>query len=469
VINSSVQFHQFDPIDYVVFAKTLIEHGEYISLHRLPGYPMLLGMFFWVFGYHLSTVAVLQAIMFDIAVLTLALSLQPWLHPLLGAIAVFVAILSPIQVIHSVWTMSESTFATFAVFSIAALFNHLSTRGFTGKVWLIIYAISATFAFLIRPNGVVLFAALLPICLPRLLNLLYRSIGWRDKIKLFFYTVPYFMTVIVLLAAVLTWSARNYVYYNYFQLSILTGHVPLQKLLFPAIFDARGLLNLYCPIEKGCPNDLHRSLYNSFIINRYQYPHWDMTFFSMRPTIDQILPPVPGPTRQFQISQVLQAVGRKAQDLIPWQARTIGILRAGWAAFGWRNLKGAFNMTPADRATYRQRKELLHSTVSDKFVYDERGESRLVSLYTKIVSGYSWYMPLWLLALISGVLIVWRGQPALACPLFVFITNGLFYVYFLQTAEVRYIQILDTLLVFQCALGLTLLYSHNSRIRGRTL
>ncbi|GIK40749.1 MAG: hypothetical protein BroJett011_45820 [Chloroflexota bacterium] len=116
-------------------------------------------------------------------------------------------------------------------------------------------------------------------------------------------------------------------------------------------------------------------------------------------------------------------------------------------------------INPIDQTTYQQRQELLHKTVGDKFVYDERGESRLISFYNRIASGYPWYLPLWLLALISGMVILWRGQPILACPLFVFVTNGIFYVYLLRTAETRYIQVFDTFLIFQCALGLSLLWN----------
>lgn len=464
VINSPVQFNQYDPIDYIRHANTLLEHGEYTSISRLPGYPVLLAICFWLWGGHLSTVAVLQTIMFDIAVLALALSLQHWLHPILRAIAILVAILSPVQVGYSAYILSESTFASFAIFSIAALFYHLSSRDFPAKVWLLVYAILATFAFLIRQNGVVLFAALLPIYIPKLWNLLWQPVSRQAKIKsVFLATTPYLMAGMVLVAVVFGWSTRNYFYYNYFQLSILTGHVPMQKLLFPGILDARGLLNIDCPIETGCSNDFGHSLYNYFIITRYQHPDWDVTFGSMRPAIDQILSSVSlTPTKQFQISQVMQAVGQNAEGLTPWPARIIGVLRAVWAAFGWRNLQGFFPIGSLDPVIYQQRQEVLHSTVGDKFVYDKRGESRLVSFYTKIASGYRWYLPLWLLALISGMVILWRSQPILACPLFVFMANGIFYVYLLRTAETRYIQVFDTFLIFQCVLGLSLLWNSKS-------
>jgi hypothetical protein len=473
VVNSPVQFDQYDAIDYIRHANTLVEHREYTSLNRLPGYPVLLAIFFWVCGYHLSTVALLQAIMFDGAVFALAYSLRSRLHPLTGAFAIFVAILSPVQVINSAWIMSESSFATFAVFSIAALFNHLSSQGFKSKVWLFIYAVSVTVAFLIRPNGVVLFAALIPVCVPSVWNSLWQADGWRDKIKSAFCdAVPYLAAVMVLVTVVLGWLVRSYFYYDHFMLSTLSGHVRVQRLLFSGIFDARGLLNRDCPVEKRCTPDLWpiAPLYKDFIIGRLQHPDWDMTFGSMRPSIDRMLSTGSlTPNKQFQISKVLEEVGEITGDLIPWQARTIGTLRAVWAGFGWRSLQGSFSISSLDSTTYQRRRALLDSEVGGKFVYDERGGSRLVSLYSNIVSGYRWYMPLWLAAVLSGLVMIWRGQPLLACPLFVFIANGIFYICLLRTAELRYIQVFDTFLIFQCALGLSVLCNFRPFMKRREL
>lgn len=458
VVNSAVIFYDYDEVGYMNDARTLVEDGMYVSAHRLPGYLLLLAMFFKLFGYHLSTVALLQAAMFDGAVLALAWSLRRWLQPVVGAIGILVAILSPLQVQFSMRIMSESAFATFAMFSLAALFAHIGSQGLRSKVWLMLYAILATFAFLIRQNGIVLFAALIPVCLPNVLELFWRPTTLLSKIRsIVRYSIPYFLAVMVLAGVIIGWSARNYLNYGYFQLSMLPGHVPLQRLLFAGILEARGLLDIDCPPNQSCSIVFGHPLYDDFIITRYQHAGWDLTF-PMRSTILQILSESSSqPVNDFQISHALKEIGDHAADLSPWPARAIGLLRVGWAAFGRRNMQGGFRIYPIDQATLEQRREILRSRVSSKLIYDERGESLLVSLYSSIAQGYRWHFPLWMLALLSGLTMLWRRQPILTCPLLVFMANGILYIYLLRAAEFRYIQILDTFLVFQCALGLSLL------------
>ena len=460
VVTAPAQFGPHDPLNYLTTAQDIVESGIYENSIRLPGYPLLLAMIFRIFGYHLSTVALLQAVMFDGAVMVLALSLRRWLHPLLAVLAIPIAILSPAQVEQSRWMMSDSAFATFAVLSFAALFGHIGSQGRRSNVWLMLYAVLATAAFMFRPNGVVLFAALIPVCVPTVWRSLWRPANvWSRARSIIRYCIPYFLAVLVLAGAILGWSARNYRRYGHFQLSVMESHVALQSVLFPGLLDMRSLLNTNCPPNQAYCALLGPHLYDDFVTIGYEHPELDTTWL-IPPTMVKVLAESGWPAvDQFQLGELLKEIGYRAQSMTQWQASLMGALRTTWGMFNWHSNRNEFALSPLDRATLEQRRELLRTSVSSKMIYDDRSESWFTSRYTLFAQNYSWYLPLWIIALMSGLTILWRRQLALAFPLLVYVVNiVLVNIVMFRFVYGRYPLSLDTLLVFQCALGLSVLF-----------
>jgi Dolichyl-phosphate-mannose-protein mannosyltransferase len=407
---------------YLAKANALAQHnttdlgGNEFELDRLPGYPFILATIFRTLGNHLTTVALIQTILFSLAVLAFAYSLRNWIHPALAAIAIFVAILSPPQIWAARAILTESTFATFSLLALAAFFCHISATPARSKLWLAIYGLLVTIAIFIRPNGIALFASSLPACLMLLRRGTFRTLA------------PYAVSLAIAVVCLFAWSYRNLIRYGYFTPSDMTGVTLICGQIAAGSFDVDSLAGspLYEPYLQNKFSDHY--LYPGFNLRHEQF----IQHIGNSSKVDRSIFPA--------LDRSLLKLAARSKRLSPWQLNCVALLRSAWWAVAW-----------PDVPTYSGG----HVRV-DYFSPQETIAALFSQFYFDV-----WYELLSALAFLSAVFILWRGHAILAAPIFIFLANILLNVFLLNVVS-RYIQIMDGLLYFQVALGITLFLNRNA-------
>jgi hypothetical protein len=190
----------------------------------------------------------------------------------------------------------------------------------------------------------------------------------------------------------------------------------------------------------------------------------------------------PDRTTLSRLDRSQREIAAESKQISPWQLRVMGLLRSSWWAVSWPDvtdytLEGirldyadfANNSATVAGGHYYGMEELRTKVLpqfSTKFVYDDRRPNWVYSAYEPFARLYynGWYTALSVLALWGALYCVWRRQLELALPIYVFIANILINVYLLNVFS-RYIHILDVLLVFQCALGVSLFLKQRRNAR----
>jgi len=152
-----------DSDDYLLHALNLADHFRYsisgrdafFETVRTPGYALLLAGIFLAFGKHLSTVILVQSILFMAAVSCVALALRRWASTaLLGALVAIAAIMPP-DIEMSRGIQSDGPAATFALFSVAAFIEAGCREEKSRRTMMWLGAATAAFAVMVRPTAIV--------------------------------------------------------------------------------------------------------------------------------------------------------------------------------------------------------------------------------------------------------------------------------------------------------------------------
>ena len=465
--------------------------GEYqFELIRMPGYPFLLAVFLRLSNYDLTIVTILQGIFLCISVLLLALSLRRWLHPAVSAICVATAILSPVQIWGSKLIMSESAFATFATLSLAAFFEHIGEKRIAPKMqWLIAFAILGTSAVFIRPNGVVLFVPLILIVLPQMACALLEKTTILNKGKtLFSIGLPYSLTIIILIVAILGWSVRNYYSRDYFAPTEMTGVTLVEGLLGSGFFAPRSFLASNYPAEFKMPIleaqeifgiDSGQLLYRQYLRDKYRkeylYQGWNL-----RETVFKALTENREPSNKTisLLDYTLKELARESNLLLPWQSHLAALLRVGWWAIAWppeilfdrHKFRYDYKKTAFKRMVPENRTKNFPPFYSQPFnsqpFFKVGAKNLFMTFYFNLATWYyEGYFILLVLAFVSSVYLFWYRRSVVVAPFVVFVVN-IFLNMCLLGVRSRYIHILDIFLVFQVGIGFNLFMS---RLRSQRL
>ena len=165
-----------DTTDYLALGHNLLHYGVYgqgtpddlaPTLFRLPGYPIILGLFEWVFARIWPTtwqtaLLITQAITDILSGLLLASLARRYLSPRAGEIALALAMLCPFTAAFAGIALTES-FSVFAltlgIYAISRVLAENETS--RTRIWFLLLAGAASaFAMLLRPDGVLQFIAL---------------------------------------------------------------------------------------------------------------------------------------------------------------------------------------------------------------------------------------------------------------------------------------------------------------------
>lgn len=165
-----------DALIYGGLAKNLLLHGEYAlngagteiypTLIRLPGYPFFLAGCFRIFGLeNYASAAWVQIALELLGCVLLAGAARRLCGPRAAMITLWLAALCPFTAIYAAQPLTEAT----TLFSIAlALWAAAAFRESTGWKPALLFTFAATWAALLRPDGVLLGLALAPALLPAL-------------------------------------------------------------------------------------------------------------------------------------------------------------------------------------------------------------------------------------------------------------------------------------------------------------
>jgi hypothetical protein len=446
-----------DTDSYLIKAVALAERGTYdtgaveYELNRLPGYALFLAGIFKVAGYHLSLVPFVQGLMFCGSALALAFALRRWVPAPLLAAGLVLAILSPFQIWSARSIMSESTFSTFANLALACLCEHLNADSRRKALWLLLFGALATEAIFIRPNGITVFAALVPTVLPRMLDLLRSAPTWNARIRESCRMLwPYGLAAAMPALALLAWSARNYQSRHYFGATDMGGVSLNCGLLGSGTFDCRGLVGT--PYYDGYQRGRYESdyWYHGWHLRHAIFVH--LTDNGIRAT-EATIP---------QLDQELRAIARRSWSATPWPLRLAAWARllawavqlpqrATFAREGIRFDYGQFlNGPPEHIQQYTQGLRGYHPA----FVADERRPSLLAHLVTVLAGHYFVVLAGFLLMSVLGcAYLAAQGHQALTGFGFVFAANVLLNVLLLNVFS-RYLHVFDSLVVFQSVLAL---------------
>jgi hypothetical protein len=161
-----------DTTDYLTLGHNLLHYGVYgqgtpgdlaPTLFRLPGYPIILGLFESAFASRWQTVLLITQATTDIlSGLLLAGFARRYLNPRAGEIALALAMLCPFTAAFAGIALTES-FSVFAlalgIYAISRVLAENETS--RTRIWFLLLAGAASaFAMLLRPDGVLQFIAL---------------------------------------------------------------------------------------------------------------------------------------------------------------------------------------------------------------------------------------------------------------------------------------------------------------------
>lgn len=463
VAHSMPDYWPADSTSYAMKAVSLVTEFSYdtgtheYELNRMPGYPAFMALVFFLFGWNLQAVTVVQGVLFSLAVLALALSLRRLVPGYLIGLVSAAALISPPAIWASRQIATESLFASVWLLSLAA-FLYLWQR--SGKARLhgwILFGLGATAAVAIRPNGILLFS--LPGFL--VIGTLWWACSFRGRdfwrMPLFWKTcghvaIPAGMTLLFLVF----WSWRNYESRGYPKPTDLTEVVWANAPFFAGLFDLRA--------ARDEPETVW--FVNERLNSGYWFHGWSLRKYRFRELTDQY--------RKIEDSSILElerelaAFNARSDALIPLRARLAGYARvASWGLFFPRI--GAHTTDPLNQdyrvlVTFPQenraqqvRNNLKWATrhVEQTIRLEEAHSNPWIHLYNRtLVPLYPWlYRALFLAAVFGLVLAILERKYLAALLLTPYLLNIFLNIYFLYIIG-RYVQVLDASLWLAALAGL---------------
>jgi len=461
VSNSAVQINWADPMSYLQLATG----GGWFNESRQPGYPLFLGLALWISNHSLNGVILLQAGLLALSTLLCIWILRRWLHPLAAALFILLCLISPAQITYARWIMRESLFASVILLGITALIAHFTTRKPFSEIWLVIYSITCGVAFLIRENGILLPAAILPFLVAEIIKRFISPVKIRERLwSICLLLAHYSIPVLVVGTVYFGFAFYNYLHYRYFQLEEQQKSSDyLATTIFASNFDARSLLQPTSSMSEEAKANLGWLLYSSYIIGRDK-TDLDLVYSIFYPAVIQKSTELGQKYNLFYFASILDEIGKSANNLVPWQAEFAGGLRNYYSLISMQEI-GGFSLFPDVPATIASNRELL-SQLPEKVTIEARSSDpgSIISGYYNFSQAYHWFGILFFLALLSSLYILWCENPLFLAPIAFFIANCFLLIY-QRFVDERFITILDFLLILQIALGLSFWkYKHSVNI-----
>jgi hypothetical protein len=432
-----------DSDDYLVHALNLVDHFHYrvpgrdafSETVRTPGYAALLAGIFLAFGKHLSTVILVQSILFMAAVSCLALALRRWVPAaLLGALLAIAAIMPP-NIEMSRGIQSDGPAATFALFSVAAFIEAgcRSDRSQRSMIW--IGAPAAALAIMVRPTAVAV------LVIPALMALQRFVIAWpKTRWQSAGIAMPVlWIAVAPAIAALAAWSSYNWFQFKYLGPSNFGPTIRFTGRMDTGVFDLRSLHD-------------REPLRQAYLIGREATGYWEYHVHFVAPMFF-----VKNQRRYVaEVNAGLSDVISRSDKLNPWPLTAVRLLRGVW----W----GALLPPTRNYNGYLLPFQVLNAgnvsadAVARTFpgvILDSPQPAELAARYAQWGANiYNAVRPaIYLSALLAAIWLLFARGWLLAAPMLVHTANMLLHAG-LGVVYARYVQGLDILLFAQVAIGL---------------
>lgn len=456
VADSGVLMHQYDPLSYLQLAT-----GQgWFNPSRLPGYPLFLGLALRISGYSLNGVILLQATVLGVSVLACLWGLRKWLHPYAATLFVLLCIFSPAQITNARWILRESVFTSLVLVGMAAAISYCTAQQEFSQLWMMVFALVCGLAFLVRENGVILTLALLPVLtLAIIRRVLAPGTPWeRVRGGLLSFARYLLVPMLIVGAVYVGFSAYNYFHYGDFHLEEeqQTSHGFLAAAESPGNFDARGLLEPVASVSEESRGYFGWPLYTAYVLARDQHAGDEQTYTAFYPSINEQMSAHGEPASKFNMlhqASILNEIGRNVVSFVPLRAAFAGVLRE--YALLLLSEGTAFQAQADDPSSLAANEQLLSSLPITLTIGPPQawlGPDNILIKYYRATQAYSWYEPLFILALLSSIYILREEDAAFLAPMAVYLANwGL--ILYSHTVELRFVANMDVLLVLQVALG----------------
>jgi hypothetical protein len=456
VLNSGVIFMEYDPLGYLYLAVG----GGYFNDARLPGYPVFLGITLRLFNYNLNNVITIQAILLGISILVCVWTLRKWIQPYLAVLFILLCLFSPAQVHWARWILRESIFASLIILGITAVIAHFTSEKPYSEIWLLIFTAICGISFLVRENGIILPAALLPVLIPKAIKGFLTTDTLTKKVKSvallgLHYLGPIFVIGIIYIG----FSFYNYKHYGYFQVGLhQTSHSLLVKTIYTANSDARSLIDPENNVSFEAKSYHGWLLYDSYILTRDQSPGLDPIYAALYPTVSQIMSERGEPINSFHIASILNEIGKGIDNRVSWEANIAGLLRQYREVVSLHNTNNIYPLLIVDPSRVPYLQSLLdqlpaktHIRLEEKVVSSDN----IIYKYYNVTKEYKWYGILLILALFSCIYILKYCDPVFVTPMAFFIANSIMLLT-TRLVSYRYLVSLDVVLILQTILGFSL-------------
>lgn len=458
-------YNPFDPLAYFHKAVWLLERGTYTTdtpsweIDRLPGYPLFLAFVLKIAGYHLKAITMTQGALFGASLLALCLSLRRWISPWFTATAAALTLLSPAGLQHTLSIGTESLFATLCVLALAAYFEHCGTSRPRSTRWLAAYSVLTLAATFVRPNGIVLLAAVGPACLAAAIRIVFSPEAPYQKVKLVAacslrYAVPF----LLIAAGLGLWAGRNQREHGMRAPTSMVGVSIVEGQMQGGTFDIRAL--------SGSPR--YAIYLRDKFRENYAYSAWNLRGTVYDELTNKGLAFPAGFSGTFD--RELREIAARSEALSPWQLKPAGVLRSlAWAL----RLPGHYSYTrnrmwcdpfffgnhPDATETWRRfcttdAFAKLGKPLTTAELQSEQPLANWALDYARLPGDWHrrGYRMVLIAGCVSGACLLLSNSPWLATPWLVFLAN-LALNSWLMNIQGRYILAFEFALAFQTAIG----------------
>lgn len=330
IVTATPIFWTTDSIGYATKAFSLYRHWRYdtesvyYELTRAPGAPLLEAAAWKLFGFSLSSVVLLQGLLYCGAAL-LALDATARISDRRAALLGSPFVLFCPQALYGNRIFaSESPFLIFALLMTACMLRTMTAKkSYSRWLWITAATLSAMYAALVRMNGVALLAFPVVFIVRELVQAMRHNGTFRPRVKRCAF---WLMPVAGVALTLLVWSWRNYRVRDWFTPSDISGLSAAE-----ATFKS-GLLDL----RTGAPDD---AVYRLYEVKRHKSGYYTEAWALAGEFQKKVA--AEGPVDMHaarRVDGMLADFAARSNAACPWQSRVTRFLRNfRWGLFMYRN------------------------------------------------------------------------------------------------------------------------------------
>lgn len=245
--NFGIQY-AFDTSSYVYPAKTLLDKGIMLDennnpiLFRTPGYPLIISLFYLIFGENFVPLIILQILMSVLITMMIFYIVSTYINKAAGIVACILYLSDSAEYNYVTCILTDLPFSFLVTLSLFLLIRYIKNKR---KYNYILACVVINFAMLVRPN-IMYFNMLLAVVL--VVFAILKKVNWKK-------VVIYVSMFVVVYGG---WSTRNMYYYG--------------EMMFTSIRD-ESTFQFYAPLmyqkEHNCSSKEAYDYMNNMLYSKY--------------------------------------------------------------------------------------------------------------------------------------------------------------------------------------------------------